>query len=655
MNKLLVKLITLYSINQQNKMKRVKTGLLFMSVLMMSNMVKAQTLEDGRKYLYYEKYLSAKNVFQKLVSANPGDADAVYWLGQTLIAPDEDKDIAGAKALYQTSLALNSNSALLTAGMGHIELLEGRTQDARNRFETAISLSGGKNISVLNAVGFANADFDSKNGDAGYAIEKLKQAVAIKGMKDPDVYVNLGDAYRKMADGGNAQLSYEAALGVKPDYARAKYRIGRIYQTQGTTQEDIYMRYYNETIAMDPNYTPVYWTLHQYFYETNVSRSGEYLEKYLAAKGTDEPNACFLRAQMKYAEGKFQDAIQRSDECIANGGANPYPNLYGIKAYAYYRMGDSANSKLAFDQYFLKQKPAKIGPSDYKTYAEVLLKFPGNESLAGTFIDKAVELDSTEAGKVALLKSVASSYEKQKKFTDAAGWYRKIFNYKKNISKTDFYNSGYNYFRSGAFQQSAEVFTLYTQKYPDDIFGYYMVGKSNWGIDTTMAMSLANPSFEKAIQVGEAYPDKSKIVAQLVGSYKYMIAYLANVKKDKPGALAMCDKAMLVDPADQELIQYKDVISKMNMNAPPPKQPTTVTNSKGEKITTAADGTITTVAKDGTTTTVSPNGKVTTVKNGVTTIVENGKVTTIDKNGKTTIVAPPPKQKTPAPKAPKKK
>ena len=360
---------------------------------------------------------------------------------------------------------------------------------------------------------------------------------------------------------------------------------------------------------------------------------------------------------MTYAEGRFQEAIQRSDECIANGGATPYPNLYGIKAYAYYKLGDSVNSKLSFDEYFVKQKPMKIGPSDYKTYAEVLLKFPGNESAAGVFIDKAVELDSTEAGKVALLKSVAVSYEKQKRYTDAAGWYRKVFNYKKNISKTDYYNSGYNYFRSGEFAQSAEVFTLYTQKYPDDIFGYYMVGKSYWGIDTLMTMALANPWFEKAIVVGEAYPDKSKITAQLVGSYKYMIAYLANIKKDKPGALAMCDKGLLIDPADQELISYKDVISKMNMNAPPPDPGKTITNSKGEKVTTFKDGTITTVGKDGSSATVSPNGKVTTIKNGVTTIIEGGKITTIDKDGKVTVLnsPPPPKQKQPAPKTPKKK
>ena len=187
MERVFIKLILLYSLKQQKiTMKKLKVGVLMVTVLLMANLSKAQSIEEGREFLYYEKFISAKNVFQKLVDANPNNIDAVYWLGQTLIAPQDDKDIAGAKALYQKTLMANSNSPLLIAGMGHIQLLEGNTQDARNQFETAISLSQGKNVAVLNAVGFANADYDSKLGDAGYAIEKLKQAVAIKaGSKEP--------------------------------------------------------------------------------------------------------------------------------------------------------------------------------------------------------------------------------------------------------------------------------------------------------------------------------------------------------------------------------------------------------------------------------------------------------------------------------------
>ena len=168
-------------------MNKSKIGVFFLMAIVFANFSNAQTLDEGRKFLYNEKFNSAKQTFEKLIAANANNVDAVYWLGQTMIADNDNKDIAGAKALYLKTLAANSNSALLTAGVGHMELLEGNTADARNRFETAISLSAGKNVAVLNAAGFANADFDSKLGDANFAIEKLKQATAIKGMKDPDV------------------------------------------------------------------------------------------------------------------------------------------------------------------------------------------------------------------------------------------------------------------------------------------------------------------------------------------------------------------------------------------------------------------------------------------------------------------------------------
>jgi tetratricopeptide (TPR) repeat protein len=552
-------------------MNKSKIGVLLFVAVLFGNFSKAQTLEEGRKQLYYEKFISAKATFEKLLVANPNNVDAAYWLGQTLIADNDNKDVAGAKALYLKTLTANSNSALLTAGVGHMELLEGKTADARNRFETAISLSGAKNASVLNAVGFANADFDSKLGDANYAIDKLKQATALKGMKDPDVWTNLGDAYRKIQDGGEAQTAYEKALSLDPKYARARYRIGRIFQTQGQQQEEIYMRHYNEAIAIDPSYCPVYFTLQQYYYAINVNKSADYLEKYLGCKGTDEPNACYLRTALKAAQGQYQAAIDKGKDCIATGDKNP--KIPGIIAYQYNKLGDSINAKLYFDEFFKKENPSKIGPADYETYAMVLLKFPGNESLAGTFIDKAVELAKTEEEKVALLKSLASTYEKRKQFKDAADWYKKLVMIRKAPTKTDLYNTGYNYYRIGQYNPSIEMFNLYAQKYPEDIFGHYFLGKANWAIDTLMTAGTANPFFEKAIAIGEAATDKSKVKNQLIGSYKYMIQYNTNIKKDKVAALAFCDKALAVDPAEAEIISMKDIISKMNMNATPPATP----------------------------------------------------------------------------------
>ena len=561
-------------------MKKIKTGILFVAAMFFANLIFAQSIDEGKSFMYYERYKSAKDVFQKLLTANPTNEEAAYWLGQAYIAPDDrtPKDIADAKALYQSKLTANPNSPLLIVGMGHIELIEGKKQDARNRFETAISLSQGKSIPVLNAIGFANGNPDSKNGDAAYAIEKLKQATAVKKFNDPDVYANLGDAYRKFADGSNAIQAYAMALTLNPKYARAVYRTGKVYQTQGALQEPIYMKYFDDAIAMDPKYAPAYYNLFNYYYETNVPKASEYLDKWLA-NSDDDPKACFYKASLKYAQGLFNDAITKADECITAGGSTPYPNLFGLKAYSYNRLKDSTNAKAMFEEYFRRQAPEKIGGGDYSTYATVLLKFVGNEAKAGELIEKAVLLDSIVNNKVSFLKSIALVYDNQKNYLEAAKWYSRILDVKKEYTKTDLYNAGYGYFRANAFDSSIRIFNKYTDKFPDDIFGYYMIGKANAGIDSTGVLSLAVPSYMKAVQIGEAAPDKEKVKNQLIGAYKYFIEYYYNVKKRQDSALIYVDKAIALDSTDTQLITNREFISKNDPNAPPKKQPATKPNA----------------------------------------------------------------------------
>jgi len=558
-------------------MNKIKAALFFVTAMLFVNFVTAQSIEDGKKFLYYEKYISAKNVFEKLVAANPNNVDAVYWLGQTMIRPDDNKDIAGAKALYQKTLAANSNSALLTAGMGHIELLEGKTQDARNRFETAISLSQGKSIPVLNAIGFANADFDSKNGDAAYAIEKLKLATTLKGFKDPETYTILGDAYRKFSDGGSALTAYQSALSVDPKYARAPFRIGKIYQTQGPSQKDIYMKYFNDAIALDPNYTPVYSNLYDLFYQTDVVKSAEYLEKYLTLMGADEPQACYYRATIKYAQGLFAESITQAQSCIAAGGANPDPRLYGLIGYAYNKMNDSLNAKTAFEKFFQLQKPEKIGPTDIVTYSSILLKFPGNEAVAAPLIEKAVALDSTEAGKVIALKSMAARYELQKNYLEAANWYKKIVDIKKAPTKTDIYNYANNYSKGGNYQAAIEGWNSYTAKYPTETYGYYMTAITQAKIDTTMSLGLAGPSYQKVIDLGEAQwaTDSAKVKTHLLNAYKYFILYAANVQKDKKTASDFAAKYLAKEPTDAEMVDIKKQLDAPARTVPATRPPST--------------------------------------------------------------------------------
>src|SRR5690349_10072266 len=173
-------------------MKKIKLFLLLASLVTAGTLF-AQNVDQGKKFFYYERYNSAREQFEKVLASNPNNIDAAYWLGQTLI---RDKDSVAAKALYQKTLASNGNAPLLMVGMGHINLMDGKVDEAKQLFETALSLSK-NNLDVVHAI--ARANIEVAAGDARYAVEKLNGVAAGK-KKDPrnaESYLLLGMANRK--------------------------------------------------------------------------------------------------------------------------------------------------------------------------------------------------------------------------------------------------------------------------------------------------------------------------------------------------------------------------------------------------------------------------------------------------------------------------
>jgi len=192
-------------------MKRITLSLILVAAS--TGALLAQSVDQGKKFLYYERYKSAKDQLEKAIAANPNNLEAVYWLGQVLLEEkNPDKNPAAAKDLYQKALATNGSAPLILVGMGQIALTEGNANDAKQRFETAISLTKSKDIEVFNRVAAANVN--TKAGDANYAIEKLNTATQVKNFKDPNTFLILGDAYRKLVDGGGAITAYQKALAL---------------------------------------------------------------------------------------------------------------------------------------------------------------------------------------------------------------------------------------------------------------------------------------------------------------------------------------------------------------------------------------------------------------------------------------------------------
>jgi tetratricopeptide (TPR) repeat protein len=532
----------------------------------------AQSVDQGKKFMYYERFKSARDQFEKVLAANPNALDAVYWEGQALI---QDKNQAAAKDLYQKTLMANGTAPLVLAGMGGIELLEGKGNDARQRFETAISLTKAKDIEVLNAI--ARANVDAKDGDANYAIEKLNIATQIKGFKDPTTYYLMGLAYRKLVDGGAAVTAFQKALSLDPKYAAAKFAIGKVYLTQNN--KEYFLPAFEEAIQLDPNYAPAYYELYYYWYfHQDVDKAITYFDKYLTV--TDpKPSDEYDKIGNLYAAKKYADAIAKSQQKISTEGANADPRYYKLIAYSYSDQNDSVNAKKWMDDYFTKQKPEGYVPMDYTFRAQLLAKFPGNEVEAFKSFETAIQMDTTQQGKLALMNDAAALAKKINNRAEQAKWLGVIYRTDPRATKTDLYNYGFAFYQAKMFDSSKAVFAQYRDKYPDEVFGYFWGARSSAAIDTTSELGLALPDYEKLVEVAKKV-DSVKYKSMIVESYMYMAGYSNNVKKDKEAALSYLAKVLEIDPANATAKQYVDVLSRPPAKQPATKQPAPATKPK---------------------------------------------------------------------------
>ncbi|MFT3845460.1 MAG: tetratricopeptide repeat protein [Lacibacter sp.] len=534
-------------------MKR-SLSLVFLAIVCVQQIF-AQSLEEGKKFMYYERFNSAKDVFAKLLAANPANAEAAYWLGQAYIGLEDD---AAVKKAYQTGLQSNPTSPLLLSGMGQIELTEGKTADARNHFDMALNSTKFKDIEVLKAVARANAYANA--GDANYAIAQMQKATTLKGFKDPEVYIIMGDAYRKLIDGGNAVLAFKNALAINPTMASAKYREGRIYESQKNTE--FFLGAYEEAIKMDPNYGPAYYSLYVYWYFRDVSKAEGYLNKYISVIDADPQND-YYTIDLKYAAQKYGEAISMSDALISKVGPDVIkPRIYRLKAYSYFKLNDYANAKASVDDFFKKAHSHDIVPKDYELYGDIMAITPGSESKAYDFYDKAIYTDTIFENKVEYVQKAVDLAKKQKDIVAVSDWLAKQYSFKKSPSNVDLYNLGRSYFDAGSvvfpyYKKADSCFAIYTEKYPDQAYGYYWRGRSNWSIDTSMANGMANPHFEKFIEVATTSKDSATFKGQIKVAYKYFIGYNVFVTKDYKKAIEFCDKILAIDPADKDADNYK--------------------------------------------------------------------------------------------------
>ncbi len=531
------------------------------------NMLFAQNVEQGKKFLYYERYKSAQETFDKILASNPNNLEAVYWKGQSLLDRKNtvSRDTAAAKELYQKYLTQNGNAPLLLAGMGQIELMEGKTSEARQRFETALNLTKNKDVDVFNAV--ARANIEAKQGDPNYAIEKLKQATEVRRFNNPETYMLMGEAYRVLIDGGNAVTSFNKALELDPKLAAAKHNIARVYLTQNNP--DYFLPAFEEAIKLDPAYAPTYYDLYYYWYFRDVNKASTYLNQYVA-NSDQGPEQEYMKADLLYASSKFAEAKTRATELITQLGDKAAPRLYRMLAYVNDTLGDMAGAKQAMTTFMAKADPEDILPTDYEELANIAAKTPGNEAEAFTLMQQAIDKDTVVANKIKMINKAADLAKKVGDRNQEANFLGMAYRMDPDPSAASLYYWGMAHYQAQNLAQADSIFcNVYQTKYPDQIFGYLWCARTAVLKDTTLQQGVHIDPYKKLISYTDTLPDSARVKFKnfIVESHTYLAQYYANVAKQNDSAIASLEKILEIDPTKTEIAAVIEQLKK------PAKQP----------------------------------------------------------------------------------
>ena len=558
---------------------------LFLAALLTGTALFAQSIQEGINNLYAERYQSAKNTFEKMHASNPNNIEATYWLGQTYLASG---DTTAARSLYEKALAANGNAPLILVGMGHIELLEGKTAEARQRFEAAITMSKGKKGEdplVLNAIGRANVS--AKAGDTDYAIAKLTQAAQLA-PNNPDIFLNLGNAYRKKHEGGNAVTNYMKAINLNQNFAPAWYQIARIYETQRNW--DIYTQNLNRAIQADPKFAPAYYGLYYYtlLYPKDFAKAEQYANQYIANSDPSIDND-YIKAQTAWVQNKFDEAIATAKNIVSQAGDKANPRVYKLLGYSYLSKGDTATACQYVGQYFQKASDENIVGQDYILQADACGK--ENPNIVRESYLKAAQADSNLTNQVNVLNQGIERFQKSGNKVAEADLRALSYQLRgSQANPAELFYIGIPYYQGKEFQKADSVFKAYSTAFPDSIYGYLWSARSLAAMDSTMQNGTAVDAYKKLLDV--AGTNKERFQSQGVEAAGYLAGYYNNVKSDKETAIQYLQKGLEFDPANQTLQGALNTLQRASSKqaAPSKTETKTKTNASGETKTKTKKG-----------------------------------------------------------------
>ncbi|HMI06029.1 MAG TPA: tetratricopeptide repeat protein [Flavobacterium sp.] len=503
-------------------------------------------------------------MLKSIGQSKPADGRAAFLLGNVYLT----QNIAdSAKIYFQKGIAASDGAKLNYIGLGQIELDNGNASGAQSNFDQAIAAAKKKSVEEYVYIGKAYTNADKP--DYKKAIEVLNKAKAIN-PTDASVQLALGDAYYGDKNQNEAYAAYRNAFNADNSLIRAKMQLGVLLKGAKAYTEAV--KAYNDVIATDANYGPVYRELAEtYYYWGNnepkkyteyIGKALTYYEKYMSL--TDYS----LTSRMRHADFLILAKDYKALEVEANKMKELDKVNPRILRYLGYSAYENGNIDVALKslQDFISNPSNKVIARDYLYLGLAKLKKSNNvetKTVDATMfaagvsdIKKSVEMEITMTND---LSEVGKKFYEQKLFKEAAAIYEiAVTNVNsKNFLLDNFYLGNSIYYDNTrkdvvkpdpiALQKADVAFGKVIEASPTTQDAYIFRARTNNLLENeAMTIKYYEDYLKVVTEKGPEEVTKNK--AKFIESYNNIAANYANT--DKPKAVEYLNKTLALDPAN---------------------------------------------------------------------------------------------------------
>ena len=542
---------------------------IFSLALVVTTITKAQDLETAKKAIDAEQFEKAKSLLKSVIQAKPTNGKAAFLLGTIYLK----QNISDSASIYfQKGLVASDGARFNTIGLAQMDLDANNKATAQAKFDLVTKELKKKDIeeNVYIARAYMNAD----KPDYKSAIAVLTK-VAASNPNDAQVQLALGDAYYGDKNQNDSYVAYRNAYQADNTLIRAKMQLGVLLKGAKAYTEAV--KAYNEVIAINPNYGPVYRELAETYYlwgnnipktyDENIQKALGFYEKYMSL--TDYS----ITSRMRHADFLILAKDYKALELEANkmkqlDGVNPR-----ILRYLGYSAYENGNVDIALKslQDYTANPSNKIIPRDYLYLGQAKIK--KGTSVDGKSVDpiqlasgiadlkKAVDMEPLAANE---FNEIGKKLYDQKAFGAAAAVFEVAVTNpnSKNYLLDNFFLGNALYYDNTrkdvvkpdpiALQKADVAFGNVITASPTTQDAYIFRARTNRLLEKDEMMATY---YQQYIDVVTAKGDEevTKNKAKFIESYNNIASAFANT--DKVKAKEFLNKTLALDPANEYALQ----------------------------------------------------------------------------------------------------